>query len=306
MQKGINNVHDKFFKRYMSEPSVAKDFLKTFLPKKLLQEIDIESLKMSKDSYISSELTETFSDIIFDFKNSKIKDGQSYKISILLEHKSYIDKNIYLQLLQYIVNGHLSQEKSKVPLQPIITVILYHGRDVWIPKKMIDLFDNIPKAIKQYIPKFDAVFIDLSKFSDHELQSIGNYFLSSALLLQKYSRTPEDLLLKVNKIFSTLESVSSRNLIKPIIVYFLNVTQLKIEEMEKIIDKIPSSLKIEVMSTYENIFSAGEQKGEEKGLQKGLQKVIISGYAQGFSIEDLSKLTGLSEKKVQEIINDSK
>ena len=87
--------------------------------------------------------------------------------------------------------------------------------------------------------------------------------------------------------------------------------------------KIQAPLKTKVMSTYENIFTAGEQKGEQIGLQKGeqiglqkgeeiglqkgeeigLQKVITLGHAQGFSVKSLAKLTGLSEERVQNIID---
>ena len=63
--------------------------------------------------------------------------------------------------------------------------------------------------------------------------------------------------------------------------------------------KIQAPLKTKVMSTYENIFTAGEQKGEEIGLQK----VITLGHAQGFSVKSLAKLTGLSEERVQNIID---
>ncbi len=88
--QNINNIHDKFFKSILSKTDVAKDFFKTFLPKDVLNVIDLNTLKFTKNSYIPSKLKETFADLVFE---CKLKNSEhSALISILLEHKSYPDK----------------------------------------------------------------------------------------------------------------------------------------------------------------------------------------------------------------------
>ncbi len=46
----------------------------------------------------------------------------------------------------------------------------------------------------------------------------------------------------------------------------------------------------------------GLEQGLEKGLEQGLEQVIINGHLEGISVQLLSKMTGLSESKVEKVI----
>jgi predicted transposase/invertase (TIGR01784 family) len=88
--------HDKFFKEMFSKKDVAESFLKNYLPEELLGLVDTESLEISKNSFVDSNLKEYFSDIIYKVN---INNNPSY-IYCLFEHKSYPDKNAAFQLLK--------------------------------------------------------------------------------------------------------------------------------------------------------------------------------------------------------------
>ena len=57
--------HDKIFRKSMENPIVAKEFLATHLPKDVLALIDSTNVKLEKDSFIESNLSETISDVLF-------------------------------------------------------------------------------------------------------------------------------------------------------------------------------------------------------------------------------------------------
>jgi len=61
--------------------------------------MDLESLEICKDSFIEKDLRDYFSDMLYKVNLS----GSPAYVYILFEHKSYYDKYVHLQLLEYMV-----------------------------------------------------------------------------------------------------------------------------------------------------------------------------------------------------------
>jgi predicted transposase/invertase (TIGR01784 family) len=99
----------------MGNVTTAKDFLTHYLPKNVLQIIDLNTLEPQKDSFINQELEEGFSDLLFKADISG-KEGYLY---FLFEHKSYPDKGISLQLLKYMVEIWEAKIKKTRASEPL-------------------------------------------------------------------------------------------------------------------------------------------------------------------------------------------
>ena len=56
----IHNPHDVFFKNTMSDKENAISFLQNYLPDELLRLINLDSLQIEKDSFVSDKLQESF------------------------------------------------------------------------------------------------------------------------------------------------------------------------------------------------------------------------------------------------------
>ena len=97
---GTENPHDVFAKSVMSKIENAKDFFYGVLPEDLRKLIDLETLKLEKESYVDEELSEYFSDIVYTcmYRSSPVK------LVLLFEHKSFVPQYPHLQLLQYKLN----------------------------------------------------------------------------------------------------------------------------------------------------------------------------------------------------------
>jgi len=54
--KKIQNPHDKFFKETFSNVEVARDFIENYLPESILKIIDLETLELQKDCFITGSL----------------------------------------------------------------------------------------------------------------------------------------------------------------------------------------------------------------------------------------------------------
>ncbi|MBK5937885.1 Rpn family recombination-promoting nuclease/putative transposase, partial [Halochromatium roseum] len=61
----INNPHDVYFRESFTRREIAQDFLRQHLPAELLEVVDLESLEISKDSYVSKELRASYSDLVY-------------------------------------------------------------------------------------------------------------------------------------------------------------------------------------------------------------------------------------------------
>ncbi|HMQ47497.1 MAG TPA: Rpn family recombination-promoting nuclease/putative transposase [Saprospiraceae bacterium] len=137
-----NNPHDELFKATFSITSEVAVFLKYYLPH-LGRHLHLKSLKQEQTSYISENLKEFFSDIVYTCKWKSADDSMSsgIKIAFLLEHKSYLPDNIYIQLLRYLTETYHYQYQNKQALQLTIPVVVYHGADKWQMRTFEDYFE---------------------------------------------------------------------------------------------------------------------------------------------------------------------
>ncbi len=59
------NVHDLFFKQSLSEPGVAADFVRQYLPQSVVETLDLESVQLLSGSFVEERLRGSQSDLLF-------------------------------------------------------------------------------------------------------------------------------------------------------------------------------------------------------------------------------------------------
>ena len=96
--KEIWNPHDRLFKEIWSEREAAADFVSRYLPEDVRGLIAPNTVELCKDSFVSADLREYFSDLLYRV-SIEGRDGYLY---VLLEHKSWAPLLICYQLLGYI------------------------------------------------------------------------------------------------------------------------------------------------------------------------------------------------------------
>jgi recombination-promoting nuclease RpnB len=124
-KNNINNAHDQFFRTAMANKTVAREFLKTWLPGELCQLVDFEQLEIQPRSHINEVRQESEVDVLF---KTTIGGYEAY-LYLLLEHQSTPDELMPFRLLKYlcnIIDQHLkTQGNNKIPL--IYPTVVYHG-----------------------------------------------------------------------------------------------------------------------------------------------------------------------------------
>jgi predicted transposase YdaD len=103
---GVINPHDKVFKKTYSDRENACSFLTHYLPDKVLKLVDLNTLEISKDSFIEKDLADYYSDILYKVD---LTDGSRGFIYVLFEHKSYHDRFVHLQIKE-IAEQAISKE----------------------------------------------------------------------------------------------------------------------------------------------------------------------------------------------------
>src|SRR3984957_16372319 len=108
-------LHDAFFKSFMSKPELAGRFLQEHLPSDVVELLAPEPPQRAPGSFVDTDFAHHHTDLLFRLR---LKTGDPALAYLLLEHKSSPDKGTPLQVLRYIVNiltGWYKQHK-RLPL----------------------------------------------------------------------------------------------------------------------------------------------------------------------------------------------
>ena len=286
MDTKVVNPHDRFFKAVLGDEKHAREFLELYLPQELVRQLDLNTLAITKDSFIEKELREYFSDLLY---RVELK-GQPAFIYLLFEHKSSPDKLTAFQVLRYMVKIWelvLKQGQFHTRLPIIVPLVIYHGRSPWnIDTGFKHLFHVPDGYFEAYVPDFEYLLYDISHFTDEEIK--GAVILKASLLTMKYVFRPE-LGKQLEKIFGLFKDLTLKETgleyLETLLRYLVNATDtIKKDDIARAIQSIPEGDKI--MPTIaeqwkKEGFEEGIQQGIQQGIRQGIQEGIQQGIQQG-------------------------
>ena len=306
----VHQPDDKLFKAAMSRKESVESYLETFHPE-VAQTLDFKTLKSVNETFLSSSLKTFAADIIWKcrLKNSK---KETY-ISFLWEHKMQKEKNYSIQLGLYIfmyLNRLVNIEKK--PIQPILPLLFYNGKDAkWKPPTLHQLFADLPgfESIKQYIPYFEPLFVNLTGTSESTIQKIAFSFLKSSFLSMFWIRDENLLIKKISFIFETDDEIGATQLV----AYIAQKMNRPPLELKQILEKSDIPNKKLIMSTYDQMMEPLIKEIEEKEKfilfekEKAFfekLKMIKEMSKEGFSIEVIARLHKVEQKYVKAVLNE--
>ena len=239
----INNIHDTFFRETMSHKEVAADFLANYLPAKVLRHIKLDTLTITKDSFVDEKQAEHYSDLLYQVMLSTGLPGFVY---FLFEHKSYPDRFVVLQLLRYLVEIwelHRKQHPKAKTLPLIIPIVVYHGKPKGQAVRLSELVDSPDPDLSAYVPNFDLAFYDFSPETDETIK--GQLLVQLVLRCLQAKNTP-DAVEKLAEIIALViqmdENATSMHWLEKIFRYMLAVMDIEPEEMQDIFTQSLSDL----------------------------------------------------------------
>lgn len=291
----INNPHDKFFKETFSRLEVAQSFIEETFPVDLKSKLNLENLVLLTDSFVDSVLEEHLADLVYQ----TTFEGQEVLVTLLFEHKSYIDQFPHWQLLRYITNIWQQEQKQKQKPSLVIPIIIHHGDSAWKKASLQSYFGEIQQRLLPFLPEFEYILVSLNDFSDQQIAEFKNTFLRTASLLMKHSRDDEKKLLRIESAIvdclRAVDAIKDYDYMDTVILYMKNTLDLTTNELFVIFTKVSTIITEKFMTVDQQIrLEASENTtfNHVKGLlEKGMNADFI---ADAFKIPI---------QKVEEIIN---
>lgn len=262
--------HDTFIRAIMSNQQIALDYFRTCIPQNIQNLLDFSTLHQLPDTYVSKDLQKSISDIVYTCKRAGGKG--EVKISLLVEHKSYIDKFAPIQIGSYIFSGLLKQIGNKENPSLIIPILLYHGKDRWEYKTLAELFDLEP-ALQAFVPDYQYIFHNLGKIPDDEIQALNNNFLAASLLAMKHSAFKHQLNALIPTIL-TLASEMEKNLQSSLIVYTFVDSDLSDEQILELVTSLHIKNNETIMNTLEMFIERGRKEGKHENTRSAIKNMI--------------------------------
>jgi len=199
----ILKKHDPMARKFLSDLSVTKEFLNTYLMPELKAKCDLNTLTIESGSYVENDLKTHCADIVYKV-NLLDNSGCAY-IYTLIEHQSTPKKLMPFRILKYqlaIIQKHLDENKgSKFPI--VVPLVFYNGATSPYPYvcDIAELFADPELYKKIQLGKFKL--IDLTTMSDEQILQHGMLALLEIFLKHiEHSALRAGFLLHLSKLNS--------------------------------------------------------------------------------------------------------
>ena len=296
MNKKLHKVHDAFVKNLLSHTESASEFIKNALPPDVCRHFDLDNITYLPDTYVPKELNEYISDIVL--KIPVLGSNGDVTVSILVEHKSSVDHFTSLQLLTYITNGYNLQRKQHEKLSVIVPVIYYHGKRKWKFRHLDQLFVDIPKIFRKYIPAFNVEMFRVQDYSVEAIYNIAEARLRAALMIQKGQYDNLVAIMDYARVINGLESDGQGNFSYTLFVYMSNIPTFKPETIIDITEQLTTDMKTKTITYSDYLRAEGKQEGRQEGQHAEALRIAQRMLADGIARETVVKITGLTADEI--------
>lgn len=290
--------HDAVFKKMMTHPEIAQDFLKIHLPESLCKLCELTTLKLESTTFIEDDLRTYYSDVLWSLKT---REGEGY-IYCVIEHQSTAVPHMAFRLMRYAtaaMQHHLDRGNKTLPL--VIPMLFYHGEQSPYPFSLnwLDEFNDPLLARQLYTKAFPLV--DITVISDDEIMQHKRIALLE--LMQKHIRD-RDLMGLVDRLVSLLvtgtANDSQLHTLFNYLVQYGDASRFS-DFIHDVARRVPHH-KERLMTIAERLRQEGHHTGLQKGLQEGLQKgtreealrIALMMLKSGIERDKVLMITGLS------------
>ncbi len=311
----INDPHDKFIKNNLSRIDSARSFIETYLLDRIDLSIDLLNLRLFQNDSVDTNLLEYLSDLIF-YTETIPQRRQFY---LIIEHKSFPDRNIGMQMDNYIHvirENHAKSDEYKNDLFYVVPVILYHGKRKWDISRAIPPIGRFDGEISRFAQTLNYEFFDISRIPDDRIK--GNALLRITFLTLKYIHSPE-LVTKLNDILVIFRELAKERDIaidlNAFSLYLENAAPKSIRKrlLQRILEWKNGGTNMEVSRVFQTVKNEGIAEGMARGKIEGKiegkkegkieekTEVAANMLKRGMSKGLINEITGLSMKKIDQI-----
>jgi len=171
--------HDPGYKRLFSHPQAVEDLFRGFLREDWVARLDLSTLERVGSTFISSDLRERRSDVIWKVRWRGEARGDVY-LYVLLELQSTSYTFMAVRLLTYVgllLEEIIHREKLRPGdrLPAVLPLVLYNGKRPWqAPLNLASLFEEMPAGLRSYLPRLRYLMLDENRLDLDRPDLTGN------------------------------------------------------------------------------------------------------------------------------------
>ena len=305
-------------KTILAEPELFVEFLRDFIPIKILHDIAPENIEDMTERLISLVSEQKDGDTI---KRINLDDGKSLFVIAIVEHESKVNFRASYKMLLYIAlilndyekeinkGANISYTKDfKYP--PILPIIFYDGENEWTAETNFLHRTEMNEIFEKYIPKFEYELVSLKEYSFTDLVDFGDT-LSLFMMVDKL-KTAEAF--KEFKKLTTvhIERMDNMNIpphLKKLLVNVITLLLRKInvpqDEIETLVQRIDERGISEMISIdhYDVQATRREARAEAKAeAEKELKSVLKALYDKGSTVSEIAAILNATEERVTSLL----
>lgn len=316
----ISNPHDRFFREVFSRLEWSRAFIRTQLPAAIVEALDLDSLELRPGSFLDEELQQYFSDLLF---RVSLQTGRDAYVYILLEHKSYVERFVAMQLLRYKVEiweqvrqeakaekRHKERKRTEpFKLPPIFPLVVYQGKREWrVSQHFQDLVDGGDEW-QPYLP--DSKYALVSVESLRETELFDALLFRAALRLMRHIFDP-DLADKLPEIWAEFRNLvwgpETQGFLIVMLTYVTSATNVTNAELVRSLEMTVPEQEETLMTTLAREWmEQGIEQGIEQGRQQTLHSIIQTGLKTRFGLEGeqfMEEVVAIEDSiKLQQMVN---
>ncbi len=293
--------HDAFFKKFLGDIAIARDFFEIHLPISLRQRCNFNTLSLCSGSFVESNLRNPCSDVLYSVRTTQDK-GYIY---FLVEHQSSPQKMMAFRLMRYslaAMQQHLEKGHKELPI--VIPMLFYQGNRKRYPYKndWFACFTDAELAREIYTRPFPV--IDIPVMPDEEI--ITHRRVATLELVQKHIRV-KDMVVLLKSLGALINLWPlTPELFTSLLSYIIQAgnTEDIQQFMRKLAQQAPRYQE-EIMTIAQQLEQKGKQEGLRQGMKKGKQEATLNIAFQllvrGGDRILIKEATGLSDEELDRL-----
>jgi predicted transposase/invertase (TIGR01784 family) len=272
--------HDNGYKLLFSHALMVADLLRGFVKERWVQELDLSTLERVSGGYVSDDLRDRESDVVW---RVKLRRGGWIYVYLLLEFQSTVDAYMSLRILTYL--GLLYQDllrqgmltpSGKLP--PVLPIVLYNGYRPWHAALDIsELIEEVPGGLERYRPSLRYCLLDELRLAESDLDSIRN--LAAALFRLEQGRGPQEIRGVLSALTEWLKEPEHESLRRAFRTWLVRVLLpsrapgIHIPDMRDL-EEVKMLLEEEGIDWSRTWVQQGREEGREKGREEGVKQSL--------------------------------
>lgn len=264
--------HDRGYKRLFSHPTAVEELVRGFLREDWAEGLDFSTLQRMGNSFVSDDLRERHSDLIWRLRY-KGEKRQWFYLYLLLEFQSTSYHFMAVRMLGYVsllFEEIIRKERLRAGdrLPAVLPMVVYNGRRPWkAPTELGSLYLPFPPGLRKWLPDLSYVLLDENQL-DLERPELAANRVASLFRIETCD-DPMEMAELVDRLADLLPGEGEPELRKTITIWVRSVLQ---KTFPGVI--ITSLENLEDSAMLEENMRAWARKARREGKIEGLRESV--------------------------------